>query len=185
MNLLADAKEYTDDKRLAGFIILAVSVTVLAILPLYLYFSPPDFLIRARPVAALWGLGGIIFLVTLAFFLQNRGMLFKLPLKVYDEALLIQPVFSLGPKRVPYEDISSLEIWYGEGYRRARSGCSVLSGKLGSITSVENFHGKEGLRSFVERIRPMLEQKGLRMKVPYEEAGSLEYVFHRPMVRFG
>jgi hypothetical protein len=177
--IILDGKDFSSDTRLQGLIVLALAVLLLFVLPLYLYYSPLEFLRLARPVVIFAGFGGFIVLLTLALFLQNRGMLFKVPLKFHDKAVQIQPIFSLGPKLVPYDEISEMEFWYGLSYRRASRGCYILSARYGSITSVETFPGKEKLKAFMAEVRPILEGKGMKMKNPQEDAGSLQVVFLR------
>ncbi|HSB47588.1 MAG TPA: hypothetical protein VLD37_06250 [Candidatus Bilamarchaeum sp.] len=177
--IVIDGREYSDDLSFGGLVVLALAVLLLFVLPFYLYVSPPDFLARAKPVVVLAGIGGFIVLITLALFLQNRGMLFKVPLRFMEERLQIQPIFSLAPKLVPYEDISELELWFGLPYRRAARGCSILSAKYGSVTSVETFPSRERLKAFAEAVRPFLEKRGLRMKMAEEDAHSLRVVFLR------
>ena len=148
----------------------------------YAIFTPSCWcrstLFRATSVVLLWTAGALIFLGVLVLYLQNKGMLFKIPLKFYDEGVQIQPLLAMKPKMVPYEEISSLELWYNVGYLRTKSGSSLLSSKV-SVTSVENFPDKESIKRFVEQVRPVLESKGLKMKAPDEEAQSLQFVFHR------
>lgn len=174
-----DARDYSSDLSFRGLMILSAAVLLLFVLPLYLYFSPPDFLKSARPAVVVAGVGGFLVIITLALFLQNRGMLFKVPLKLHDKMVQIQPIFSLGPRMVPYEDISELEFWYGLPFRRAVRGSSILSARYGSITSVETFKSKERLMAFAEGARPILESKGLKMRKPEEDPGSLHIVFLR------
>jgi hypothetical protein len=177
--IVLDGKDYSSDLRLNGLIALALAVLLLFVLPLYLYVSPPEFLARAKPVVLLAGIGGVIVLLTLALFLQNRGMLFKMPIRFHEEKVQIQPIFSLAPKLVPYEGISEIEFWYGLPYRRAARGCSILSARYGAITSVETYPSKEKLTAFAAAVRPLLEKKGMKMRPPEEDLGSLRIVFLR------
>ncbi len=184
MNLIADASGSSSDLRMQGFIALAVATVVLLSVPLYLLVSPPDFLARERPAIVLAAGGAVIVLLTLGMVLKGKGMLFKIPLRFYDEALLIQPVLGLNPAIVPYREIASLELWWGLPYKRAPRGCSVLSTHY-SVTSVETFTDKESLRKFAEKVRPVLEQSGLKLSSADDEAGSLHYTFHRDIRKRG
>jgi hypothetical protein len=108
-------------------------------------------------------------------------MLFKMPLRFHEKALQIQPLFSIGSRLVPYDDISEIEFWYGQNYRRAGRGCSVLSKRHGSITSVETFAGREKFKAFIAQARPILEGKGMRLKI-VEDTYSIQAVFLRDVV---
>ncbi len=184
MNTVADAKDYSADLRLQGLVILVVAALVLLVVPAYLLVSPPDYLSHERPAIVLAAGGAVVVLLTLAAVLKGKGMLFKIPAKFYDEAVLIQPAIGIKPVVVPYKEIASLEIWWGLSYKRASRGCSVLSAHY-SVNSVETFPDKESLRRFAEKVRPALEASGLKLSSADEDAVSLHYVFHRDIRRKG
>ncbi len=182
MNLIADAKDYSLDMRSEGLLILVVATVVLLAVPAYLLVSPPDFLSHERPAIVLAAGGAVVVLLTLAAVLKGKGMLFKIPAKFYDEAVLIQPAIGIKPALVPYKEIASLELWWGLSYKRSSRGCSVLSAHH-SVGSVETFPDKESLRKFAEKVRPALEASGLKLSSADEDAVSLHYVFHRDIRR--
>ena len=182
MELIDDAAGYSTDLRLRGFAIISLATVLLIVIPTYLLAAPPDFLSHERPAIFLAAGGALIVLCTLALVLKGKGMLFKIPLKFYDEAMLIQPVLGMRPVIIPYKEIASLELWHGLGYKRVGSGCYVLSSR-NSVTSVEVFKDKQSLMAFLGKIRPALEKSGLRMSPPDEEAGSLHCTFHRDVGR--
>lgn len=182
MELIADAAGYSEDLKFRGFVIIMAAAAAFIIASIYLMVAPPDFLAHARPAVFLAAGGGLIVLATLGLVLKSRGMLFKVPLKFYDEAVLIQPVLGMRPVLVPYREIASLEIWYGLGYKRVSRGSSVLSSRY-SVTSVEAFPDKESLRKLAEKARPALEASGLKLASADDEAGALHYTFHRDVGR--
>ncbi len=184
MNIVADAKDYSEDLKMQGFVILVVAAVVLLVVPAYLLVSPPDFLSRERPAIVLAAGGAVIVLLTLAMVLKGKGMLFKIPAKFYDAAVLVQPSLGFKPAMIPYSEMASLELWWGLRYKRASRGCSVLSAHY-SISSVETFADKESLRRFASSVRPVLEANGLRLSSADEDAGSLHYVFHKDIRRRG
>jgi hypothetical protein len=182
MNLISDASAYSEDLRFRGFAILMVAAAAFIIVLAYLFVAPPDFLAHAKPAVALAALGALIVLFTLGLLLKGRGMLFKVPLKFYDEAVMVQPALGMRPVVIPYAEIASLELWWGLPYKKTARGCSVLSARQ-SVTSVEAFPDKESLRRMAEAVRPTLEQNGLKLSSAEEEAGSLHYTFHRDVGR--
>jgi hypothetical protein len=175
MKLVSDAKDYSQDLGGSGFALLAFSVLVLFVLPLYLVVQPPESLIAIRPVLVAEAAGSVIVLFTIALFLKSTGMLMNVPLKVYEEGILIQPVLSTMPKAIPFQRISSLEIFRA---RNGRSGCSVLSRDEGRQRSVETFIDAMRARGFVESIRPALEAAGFASSIE-GDARSLRAMFRK------
>ncbi|MFN7991690.1 MAG: hypothetical protein U0R44_06040 [Candidatus Micrarchaeia archaeon] len=182
MRLIMDGKDFSADLRLPGFIFICMAGIVLIVFPLVLLVSPPRMFAGAVPAVMIGAIGAVIVLLMLGIYLKSRGMLFKLPLRVFDEGVMIQPIMGLKPAMIPYQDIASMEIWFGLGYKKAVCGCSILSFK-GSVHSVETFRDKEDLRRFVDGFRLTMENNGLKMKPPEEEAGSLHFVFQRDVVK--
>ena len=177
MKLILDAKKFSSDLRLRGFILLTLSAFLLIVLSIYLITNTPSQLTNAHPVVYVWTVGFFVFFLVFAIFLKTHGMLFNIPLKFFDKAIQLQPVFSITPKSVKYTEITSIELWYGLSYRKSTRGCSILSSD-GSFMSVETFSDKESLKKLVEEIRPLLE--GLRLKVDEEET-SIVYTFLRDL----
>ncbi len=182
MELVADSSGSASDLRFRGFVIIMAAGAIFIIGSVYLMVAPPEFLAHARAAVFLAAGGALIVLATLGLALKGKGMLFKVPLKFFDEAVLIQPVLGLRPVIVPYKEIASMELWHGLGYKRVGSGCSVLSSRY-SVTSVEPFKDKESLRALAEKVRPALESSGLKLKTAEDDAGSLHYVFQRDVGR--
>jgi hypothetical protein len=179
MKLVADSKDFSSDKRALGFTLLLCFSIPLMLAPLYLLVAPSMLGIPA-PAALAILLGGIALLVFLGLFLKGQGILFKVPLRVFEEGILIQSAVGLRPVIVPYSDISAIELFYGaEG--KVRNGCLVSSAKSGRVRSIENFSDKGMLKSFTERIRPTLEQNGFRMEDSAESGNSARFAFRRPM----
>ncbi len=114
-------------------------------------------------------------------YLKGRGILFKVPLRVLDDGILIQPATGFLPVLAPYSDISAIELFYGaEG--KVKTGCAVSSAKSGRIRSTENFSDAVSMKSFTERIRPALEQNGFRLVDSQEGKDSARFSFRRPII---
>jgi hypothetical protein len=179
MKLIADSKDFSSDKRALGFTLLLCFAIPLMFAPLFLLAAPSMVGIPA-PAALAILLGGLALLLFLGLFLKGQGILFKVPLRVFEEGLLIQPAVSLRPVMVPYPDISAIELFYGaEG--KVKMGCSVSSAKSGRIRSIENFSDISALKSFTERIRPVLEQTGFRMEDSQESGNFARFAFRKPI----
>ncbi len=177
MNLVADSSDYSKDQRAISFALLFCLAMPLMLAPLYMLVAPGAFSIPAQASLALL-FGGITLIFFLGIYLKGRGILFKVPLKAFEEGLLIQPAMGLRPAVVPYKDISSIELWCGrEG--KMRAGCAVLSQTHGRIRSVENFTDASSLKSFAERIGTALENAGFRTESAEESQDSARYVFKR------
>jgi hypothetical protein len=174
MKLIADCREFSDDMSLMGFSSLLIATLLAIVLSVFIFVTPSLSLL-----APIWAAGSVIVVVTLALFLKHRGLIFKVPMKVFEEGLLVQPAMGLKPRVIEFDDVASVELWWGLPYRKTARGCSVLSFRHGTLTTVETFHGKESLKRFAEAIRPALEAHGLRMKPPAEESDSMEFVFQR------
>jgi len=181
MELAADSKDFSSDKGAIGFVAMAIASLVLMLIPIYLIVSPPDLLAGAQSASFAMLFGSIITLFTLALFLKSNGMLFKIPLKVFDTSIAIQPVMSMRPLMVPYSDVSSIELWY-HAKSQNRSGCSVLSVTHGAVKSVENFRNKESLIAFAEQIRPVLEDFGFQSVAMNDSPSSAHYSFRRRII---
>jgi hypothetical protein len=174
MKLVADVKDYSADRKGIGFVLLVFSTLLLFVLPFYLVAQPPGFLRGLKPVIMAEGAGCFVFLIMLAVFMKSRGMLFKVPLRVYDESVLIQPALSLAPRMIPYARISSIELWYESGC----SGCAVQALPEGRVKSVECFSSRQKAKDFTDSIRPAMESSGFTMKAE-EDARSFRAMFRK------
>jgi hypothetical protein len=179
MKLVADSKDYSSDKRALSFALLFCFALPLMFAPLYLLVAPGALNVPKQAIFALL-LGGIALIVFLGVYLKGKGILFKVPLKAFAEGLLIQPAMGFRPLVVPYEDVASIELWCGSA-GRINAGCAILSGKHGSIKSVENFTDGNSLKAFAERIGPALEDAGFRTESAEEGASSARYVFRKAL----
>ena len=175
MRIVADSNDYSADRRALSFALLLCFALPLIVIPLYLFVSPEEII--ARPAAAALMGGAVLFIVFFGLFLKGRGILFKVPLKVFEEGILIQPKMRLGPKMVSFEHISSIELWHGRR-NDSPSGCSVLSSVDGRVSSTESFRDAEALRQFAERISPALFALGFR-KSELSDPGAATIVFRK------
>ncbi|MFH0884173.1 MAG: hypothetical protein V1861_00500 [Candidatus Micrarchaeota archaeon] len=183
MKLVADSKDFSSDKRALGFTLLLCLSIPLMFAPIYLLVAPSVLGIPA-PAALAILLGGLALMLFLGVFLKGRGILFKVPLRVFEEGLLIQPAVGLRPFLVPYSDISAVELFYGaEG--KVKNGCMVLSGQYGKIKSVENFTDAMALKSFTMAIEPFLMRNSFKMEINEEKGLTARFVFRRGSDRSG
>ncbi|MCI0503868.1 hypothetical protein L0Y65_04100 [Candidatus Micrarchaeota archaeon] len=180
MNLIADSKDFSSDQRKSGLALLLCFSIPLMFAPLYLLVAPSSLGIPF-PAALAVLLGGLALMLFIGLALKSRGMLFKVPLRVFDGGLLIQPAVGLKPVMVPYPDISAVELFYGSE-EKIKSGCSVSTFSRGRIRSIENFSGKDSMQSFAGKIRPALEQSGFRLDDSQEGERSARYLFRKPVV---
>lgn|GEM_PF-6716831 len=162
MELVADAAHYSINRGATGLALLAISIIILFVIPLWIALQPPPSLTALKPALMAEAAGSVALLFMVALFLLGRGMLLKMPLRVYDEGLLIQPLLSTTPSIIPYKDISSIELWYGAPGNR--NGCAVLSRHGKRITSVEAFRDKIKAKEFTELIAPVFEAAGFTMR---------------------
>ena len=175
--IVADAKDYSSDLFVRGAAILALSG---AMLIFSIYFV--SGLSGGSAILPVLVIGSVLFLLTLFLFLKGRGMILHTPLRLSDEGVLIQPASGFHPVLVPYNDIASVELWWGLSYRRASRGCSVLSYRHGSVASVETFE-REPLKKFIDSIKPLLEKKGLMLRHSDEDARSSYFAFQRDVAQ--
>lgn len=158
--------------------ILAASIIILFVIPVWIALQPPPSLAAFKPVLVAEAVGSTILLFMIALFLQGRGMLLKMPLRVYNEGLLIQPFLSTTPSIVQYTDISNIELWYGAPDRKNRSGCMALSRDGKRITSVEAFRDKTRAKEFIALIAPAIEAAGFTTRSEDDET-SFSVMFRR------
>lgn len=179
MKLVADSRDYSSDRRALSFALLFCFALPLMLAPLYLLVAP-EALNVPRPAVFALLLGGIGLIVFLGVYLKGKGILFKVPMKAFEEGILIQPAMGFRPLVVPYGDISSMELWCGPS-GKIKAGCAILSGKQGTIKSVENFSDARALKAFAERIGASLEGAGFRTESAEEGADSARYVFRKAL----
>jgi hypothetical protein len=183
MRLVVDAASYCSDKKLFGFILFVLVSLPLMMLPLYLFVAPPPFLDRAMPAVAAFAAGSFIVLYLSWLSLKTRGLVFKVPMRVYEEGVLIQGSASLAPSLIRHHDLASLEFWYNLSYLKTKSGCSVITAEgQGRIMSPEAFRDKASLKDFVFYLRPLMERNGLRLAQEDEISDSLHVVFRRDLL---
>lgn len=178
MNLIADSAPYSSDNRLSGFILLVVIATPLMVLPIYLLVAPPPGLAGAAILA--FAIGSLMVLLLFGLFLKTRGYLFKIPFRVFDTGVMIQPIAHIRPKIIEWLDLSSLELWTGISYKKSDSGCAALT-PSGEVKSTELFKDKESLKEFVSSIRTFLEEKGMKMVEEDEGDSSYSVKFRRSL----
>lgn len=162
MNLIADSKDYSSDQRALGFALLLCFSIPLMFAPLYLLAAPSALGIPFQAAFAILA-GGLALMLFLGLFLKGRGILFKVPMRVFDEGIVIQPAIGLSPVLIQYGDISAIELFYGSN-GKIKSGCSVSSISRGRIRSIENFSSGDSMQSFAGKIRPHLEDAGFRLE---------------------
>ncbi len=179
MALIADSKDYSRDRRAASFAIILCFGIPLMLVPLYLFVSPVEYL--PRPAAAALLAGSLLFMLFAGLYLKGRGILFKFPMRVLDNGILIQPMMRLRPVMADFRSISSIELWHGRD-GDPPSGCSVLSGDKGRLISAESFCDAESLCRFAESISPALYSQGFR-KTEMREPGSYSAVFRKVLPR--
>jgi hypothetical protein len=180
VKLIADSKDFSSDQLTLSFALLLCLSLPLIFVPLYLLIAPPPSFAIPKPAATALLIGAMFVIVFIGLFLKGRGILFKVPMRVFEEGIIIQPAMGIRPFLVPYADISAIEIWQGmDG--KIRTGCSVSSVNSGTVRSVENFIDKNALKSFVDRIRPALEQNGFRAEGAQESGNSARFAFRRPL----
>jgi hypothetical protein len=164
------------NRRSAGLTILASSILVLFILPLWMAVQPPPPLAAFKIAFMAQAAGSVVLIFAIALFLLGRGLLLKTPMRVYKEGLLIQPLLSTMPSIVAYAGISSIELWDSARGRKTRSGCTILSREGKRITSVEMFRDKNQAKEFVGRISPAIEAAGF---TAHSEDDGLLVAFRR------
>lgn len=180
MKLVADSAPYSSDNRLSGFILLVVIATPLMVLPVYLLMAPPPALAGAAPAALAFAIGSLMVVLLFGLFLKTRGYLFKIPFRVYDEGVLIQPTAHIRPKVIEWLDLSSLELWVGIPYKKSDSGCAALT-PAGEVKSTELFKSKDSLMEFISVIRPSIEEKGMKMVEENEGDSYFSVKFRRSL----
>ncbi len=181
MKMVADAREYSKDHSSAGLVVLALSFMPLLVIPIYVLASPHEPLSGAPPAAFAFALSGLAFMGFFGMYLKSNGLLFKLPLRMFEEGLLIQPTLGIGPKKLQFREITAAELWQG----KSGGGCMVLTRGGAAIRSVENFRDREAMRAFAERIRPTLEAAGLKLAHNDDGEQSLRMTFRRSLVPGG
>ena len=122
MELVADASTYSINRGAIGLAILASSIIVLFVIPVSMAVQPPQYLAAFKPALEAEAAGSVALLFMIALFLLGRGMLLKMPLRVYNEGLLIQPMLSTTPSIVSYADIASIELWHGTDKKKRLQG---------------------------------------------------------------
>jgi len=172
MKLVADSARYSSDNRFSGFMLLVLLSSPLVIISTSLLLTPPELFEHAMPAALAFAIGSIAVLLLFGLFLKTRGLIFKIPIRVYEDGVLVQPTSQIRPKVIEWMDLMSLELWEGLPYKKTKSGAVALT-PAGEIKSTELFKGKEPLKEFINTIRPYLEDKG--MKVVQEDEGESHY----------
>ncbi|MEW6035438.1 MAG: hypothetical protein AB1529_02395 [Candidatus Micrarchaeota archaeon] len=181
MKMVADARDYSQDHSSAGLVVLALSFMPLLVIPIYILASPHEPLSGAAPTAFVFALSGLAFMGFFGMYLKSNGLLFKVPLRVFEEGLLIQPTLGMGPKRLTYGQITAAELWLG----KSGGGCMVLTRGGAAIRSVENFRDRDAMKAFAGCIRPTLEAAGLRLAHNDDGEQSLRMAFRRSIVPGG
>jgi hypothetical protein len=176
MKLVSDAKAYSEDRNLLGFVLLGVSVLILFVFPLFLIAAPPQGLSGFQPALVAEAAGSIVVLFALALFLKGKGLILKVPLRVYEEGVLIQKAMSSVPEIVPFRNVSSIEFFLSP----AGAGCLVIS-LDGNYRSVENFTGAARIKEFVLSVGPALALAGFAKSVE-ENGGSFRASFRKSLV---
>jgi len=178
MRLLLDAKDYTQNLNILGYALLVMLFLFFLFVNLLVFifsFSPGEnapSLFETIPETML------AFLVTAIVF-KLRGVIFKVPLRIYDEGIEFQPsLLSIRPAFVPFNDVQSIGFKHEYGLARRESAWTVHT--LSSWYSRdENFHDKEEFGKFMEKATPILISHGLRLKYSRQEKGLLEFAFER------
>ncbi|MFH0737617.1 MAG: hypothetical protein V1827_03605 [Candidatus Micrarchaeota archaeon] len=177
MELVSDAGAYSTDRRSMGFILLMGLSTPLVVIPLFLIFAPVGPFEGAQPAAIAFAIGSILVILLLSHLLKARGYLYKIPLKVYREGILVQPASKMRPQIIRLEGLLSLELWHGIPYM-GPSGCTAETAGR-TIKSAEPFRDKASLERFVKEISPVLEEAGFKIAKEDAGEGSLRVVFRR------
>jgi len=172
MKIVADSARYSSDNRFSGFMMLVLLSSPLFIISVYLLLTPPELFEDAMPAAIAFTAGSILVLLLFGLFLKTRGLIFKIPIRVYDEGVLIQSTAHIRPKLIEWVDLLSLDLWEGLSYKKTKGGAIALTTE-GEIKSTELFKDKNALKEFVAVVRPFLEEKG--MKVVQEDEGESNY----------
>lgn len=181
MELQVDSARFSSDGKFSGFMLLVLLSSPLFIISAYLLITPPELFADAMPAALAFAVGSIFVLLLFGLFLKTRGLIFKIPLRVYDKGVLLQSTAHIRPKLVNWHDLSSLELWEGLPYKKTKGGCIALTSE-GEIKTVELFRDKAAFKEFVGAIRPMLEENGLKMA--HEDEGETYYsvTFRRSII---
>ena len=181
MTLVADARKFSSDSSFIGFMILVISVIALFVVPRYVMATLPPDLMRIKPAIVAASGGAIIVLLTIGLYLKGLGIIFKFPVRFFREGLIIQPATSLSPRFIPYEDITSIELWQGISYKRFNGGVRVSTRSGVNASSVERFASAEKAMEFLEAVRPALESSGLQLREKEEGFGPIRYLFRREL----
>ncbi|MEW6748198.1 MAG: hypothetical protein AB1295_00615 [Candidatus Micrarchaeota archaeon] len=181
MELIADAASFSSDNRFNGFMLLSLLSTPLFIISFYLLISPPELFADAKPAALAFVIGSFFVLLLLCLFLKTRGLIFKVPLRIYDGGILIQSTAHIRPKLVRWQDLTSLELWEGLSYMKTKGGSIALTSE-GEVKTVELFKDKEALKTFVKTVRPVMEGHGLKMAAEDEGGSHYSATFRRSIV---
>ena len=155
-----DVKDYS-----AGWYRWSGYVLVAAVILFILFFNPLILLFGGGwNRFCMFNFVFLIGLLAILFIAKTNGMIFNIPLKVYDKGIHIQSIsWDFKGRFIPFEDIRSLEFFFDCGWSYANRGCAVKTISRGTITSIENFPSVERLEEFIEKIKPILEKKGLRL----------------------
>ena len=174
MKLLVDLKDYSAGwYRWLGYVILIIAAIIFG-----------AFLLLIPLVAGFWNCLPLSLMLLIAFFsfvflVKALGCAFKIPLKIYDAGIGIQSIYGLRENFVPFEDISVVEIfddWRGVYAMRK---CRIDTAQGKTITSIENFSGAEKLEEFIEKIKPIFENKGFRLALERYGYRGMQFRFER------
>lgn len=154
--------------------------TPLIVVPMFLLFAPIGPFVGALPAAIAFAIGSILVISLFSHLLKAKGYLYKIPLKVYKEGIIIQPASKIRPEVIKLEGLRSLELWHGLPYMGAESGCIAESIEKRS-KSAEPFRDKASLESFIEEISPLMQRSGFKLAQEDDGERSLRVVFRRVM----
>jgi|GEM_PF-4861701 len=167
--LLIDAKEYTSNIRLIGYVIIIFLEII--ILPIFFFISLTGgdcitvFLIN-------------LFVLLLAIFLFKSIGMFAVPLKVYDKGIELISKFSFKHSFIPFKEIHSIGflMYWDPGF--VKRVCYIKT-KLSYIESHQPFPNKEKLKEFIEELKPIISKHGFKLKSQKENKRHIEILFEK------
>jgi hypothetical protein len=177
MKLVFDSKDCSHDRKGRGMLIMAAAVIALFVMPLSIAVSPPPELASIRPALIAEAVCSAFLLLVLAIYLKGNGTIPGLPIRLYEEGVLMQPVLEAFPSTILYEDVSTIEFWFSG----AGSGCSIRSRDGTRKRSVESFVNKEAFDGFIAAVSPTLGVAGFVAEANGTQ-GSAHITFRRKPV---
>jgi hypothetical protein len=191
MQLIADAKEYTNDFNVIGFLGLGGAALIFfAVIFSSLLIGRGAMGEKANIVIFGYFFLAFFSAVAILWISSTSGVFFKTPLKVFDEGISLQPADWTGLRQaiafgkltfVPFSEISKVEFFMatlGDTRGQKGRGCRITMSSGEEIFSLEHFR-RTGLIELVGKVSPHLGKLGFTETERREEKYWLSYRFER------